>query len=837
MGNGIAQTHTQYLQSEGGMTGWATRLRSRRLVRGLACWLAFQTALAAPLASAAGLVASSARATAAPGTPDATGVGNVPAPSAAVPFDPNAIVQPALAAPTPALAASSVKALGIKTPTTAEPGTLVPGGRRQTLTFADFGALDPLQLRGTEGQNGIAFSVRNDEVVTGAILHLIYSYSPALLPAISQLKVLVNGEVAATLPVPHEQAGMLVARDISIDPRFITEFNHLNVQLIGHYTQQCEDPANSSLWATVSNASSLDLTYASLTSKPDLAALPQPFFDRRDVRRLELPFVFPAKPGAETLEAAGIVASWFGALAGYRGALFPAQVDEAPLSGNAVIFATADQRPAGVTIPAISGPTIAVVDREAPARGKLLLVLGRNEAELKTAAKALGVGQSVLSGDSATITQLNELGPRVPYDAPNWLPTNRPVRFGELAEARDLTVSGYDADAVRVNLRVPPDLFMWHTKGAPIDLRYRYTVRPTPDRSSLNVSINDGFVQSLPIPAKPASMFDLGRYFSTILPDKSADARHTVYIPPLLLTPRAQLRLHFYYDIPNTGECHGRLLENVVGSIDPNSTIDLSSFPHYMALPDLAAFANSGFPFTRMADLSETAVILPNDADSSDYSLYLLEMGRMGASTGYPATGVTVATADQVDQFADKDLLIFGGPGRQPLLQRWAKSMPFSSDGDTRTFELSDIVFRLEDWWHGERGVERAPARADLSLVSSNGAALLTGFESPLQKERSAVAFVSAAGQSDADLSSALLDADVLPQIQGAMAVIHGRSVTITSNGNAYFIGHLSPQEYMRWALSSHPLLLLLGGIFAALIIAALFYRALRSIAARRLRD
>jgi hypothetical protein len=531
------------------------------------------------------------------------------------------------------------------------------------------------------------------------------------------------------------------------------------------------------------------------------------------------------------------VASWFGALAGYRGALFPAQVDEAPLSGNAVIFATTDQRPAGVTIPAISGPTIAVVDRESPARGKLLLVLGRNEAELKTAAKALGVGQSVLSGESATITQLNELGPRAPYDAPNWLPTNRPVRFGELAEARDLTVSGYDADAVRVNLRVPPDLFMWHTKGAPIDLRYRYTVRPTPDRSSLNISINDGFVQSLPIPAKPASMFDLGRYFSTILPDKSADARRTIFIPPLLLTPRAQLRLHFFYDIPNTGECHGRLLENVVGSIDPNSTIDLSSFPHYMALPDLAAFANSGFPFTRMADLSETAVILPNDADSSDYSLYLLEMGRMGASTGYPATGVTVATADQVDQFANKDLLIFGAPGRQPLLQRWAKSMPFSSDGDSRTFELSDIVFKLEDWWHGERGVERAPARADLSLVSSNGAALLTGFESPLQKERSAVAFVSAAGQSDADLSSALLDADVLPQIQGAMAVIHGRSVTITSNGTAYYIGHLSPQEYMRWALSSHPLLLLLGGIFAALIIAALVYRALRSIAARRLRD
>ncbi len=210
----------------------------------------------------------------------------------------------------------------------------MPGGRRQTLSFADLGALDPLQLRGTDGQNGVPFSVRGDEVVTAAVLHLIYSYSPALLPSISQLKVMINGEVAATLPVPRDQAGMLVARDVSIDPRFITEFNHLNVQLIGHYTQQCEDPSSSSLWATVSNASSLDLTYASLASKPDLAALPQPFFDRRDVRRLELPFVFAQKPSAQTLEAAGAVASWFGSLAGYRGAVFPAQIDNAPLVGQ-----------------------------------------------------------------------------------------------------------------------------------------------------------------------------------------------------------------------------------------------------------------------------------------------------------------------------------------------------------------------------------------------------------------------------------------------------------------------------------------------------------------------
>lgn len=823
---------------------------ARALMRSLAGWMALQTALAVPLASRAGAAnaASAKEASAASVQIAPTAPSGVPLPGPAAPYNKLTIEQPPLAVAVPAFgqaasgavgasAAPAVKTLASKTPTTAEPGTLVPGGRRQTLTFADLGALDPLQLRGTDGQNGVPFSVRGDEVVTGAVLHLIYSYSPSLLPAISQLKVLVNGEVAATLPVPRDQAGILVARDVSIDPRFITEFNHLNVQLIGHYTQQCEDPSNSTLWATVSNASSLDLTYATLESKPDLASLPAPFFDRRDVRRLELPFVFAQKPTPATLEAAGTVASWLGSLAGYRGAVFPAQVDNVPLSGNAVVFATPDQHPAGVQIPEISGPTIAVRDREGGARGRLLLVMGRNDAELKTAAKALGIGQNSFSGQSVTITQLNDFAPRKPYDAPNWLPTDRPVRFGELAEARDLTVNGYNADAVRVNLRVPPDLFMWQTKGVPIDLGYRYTVRPALDRSTLNINVNDGFVQSLRIPAVATSTFDLGRYFNRVLPDKTAAARHQIYVPPLLLTPRSQLRLHFYYDYPKTGECQGRILDNVVGAIDPNSTIDLSGFPHYMALPDLAAFANGGFPFTRMADLSQTAVIMPDDPSSADYSLFLLEMGRMGASTGYPTTGVTVAQANQVDNLADKDLLILGSPGRQPLLQRWSKNMPFSGDADSRNFELSDVAFKVVDWWHGERGVERLPARADLTLVSSNGDALITGFKSPLHSERSAVALISAAGQSDADLSAALLDNDILPEIQGAMAVIHGRDVTVTSNGQAYYVGRLSPFEYMRWALSSHPLLLVLSGLLAAIIIAALFYRALRAVAARRLRD
>jgi cellulose synthase operon protein B len=723
-------------------------------------------------------------------------------------------------------------------PTTQDDSDLTPDGRRATLSFRDLGALNPLQLRGVTGENGVPFAVRADEVVTGATLHLIYSYSPALLPDLSHLKVIVNGETAATLPLPSTQAGMLLQRDVPIEPRLLTEFNHVNVELIGHYSKQCEDPANSALWATVSNESALQLTFATLPTRADLSLLPLPFFDRRDVRRLELPIVLPDQPDAGVLEAAGIVSSYFGALAGYRGALFPALVDRLPPTGNAIVFATANAGPRGVVMPPITGPTLAVVDRPAGARGKLLFVLGRDEAELKTAATVLGIGQPSLSGPSAVVAETGEKRPREPYDAPNWVPSDRLVRFGELVPERDLSVSGYGADAVRVPVRIAPDLFGWHSPGVPLDLHYRYTPRPRADKSSLNVSVNDAFVQAIRIPAQSAVVSGLSRWFSRFLPDPSTTARRTVFVPAHLLASQAQLRFHFYYEIAKTGDCAGTFVDNVQGAIDPASTIDLSSYPHYMALPDLAAFSTSGFPFTRLADLSESAVVLPEHPTLTDYSMYFALMGRMGESTGYPVSGVTLAAAADVERVADKDLIVLGAPDNQPLYRSWAKSMPYSYANGVSTYPVSDIALKLVDWWRGASSrVARPLPRGELSVTNDSSGAFMMGFESPLRAGRSVVALVASDADRAGDIERALMDPDLVSQIQGGFDTVRGVTITPISNGNTYYVGRLPPAQYLRWILYEHPWLLVIFGALAALLIAVLMYRGLRRIAARRLEE
>ena len=62
-------------------------------------------------------------------------------------------------------------------------------------SFKQLGAVYPFNLRGIDSRDGVGFDIRADEIVSAAKVTLNYTYSPALLPELSQLNVLVNDEV------------------------------------------------------------------------------------------------------------------------------------------------------------------------------------------------------------------------------------------------------------------------------------------------------------------------------------------------------------------------------------------------------------------------------------------------------------------------------------------------------------------------------------------------------------------------------------------------------------------------------------------------------------------
>jgi hypothetical protein len=707
--------------------------------------------------------------------------------------------------------------------------------RNYSFTFKQLGVLEPFQLRGVDPIYSVPFSIPADEVVTAVKLKLDFTYSPSLLTNLSHLKIVLNGEVAQTIPLPKEKAGEALVREVAIDPRLVTDFNRLSLQFIGHYTMDCEDPFHSSLWLNVSNLSSIQFTVTPLSVVNDLALLPVPFFDRRDGRRLERPFVFGARPSPATLEAAGIVASWFGDLASYRGAWFPAHLNKLP-TDNVVVFATSDDRPQGlVDIPVINGPTISVAPHPADVRYKVLYVLGRDAAELRTAATSLGLGRSTLAGQTVSGAKLDGLKKRDPYDAPRWLPSDRPVKFGELATLEDLNVRGLVPDLVRVNLTAPPDLFGWRSKGVPLELKYRYTPRPRADKSNLNVLVNQKYVTSYPLLAYPGAEAPdaaVAKLISRLNPEELLPGKEKFHLPMAQLRARSQLQFHFSFDYPKEGACRDVVLDNVRAAIDPDSEIDISSFPHYLKMPDMSAFANTGFPFTRMADLSETAVVLPDSYNAGDIGTYLTLMGRMGESTGLPVYGITVVPSADVQRVADKDLLVIGGTTNQPLLKDWAKSMPFSVDGTFRSFSLSDLRQKFMPWYDVPRG-EFLPV-AQLTAETLARDAVLFGFQSPLKRGRSVVAFTSDRTGGQADMLNALMDADVVSKIQGGLAIIRGKDVDAMETASSYYVGRLPLGMAVRWALSNNTWVAALMVIGLAVLLAGVFYTMLRRRASVR---
>ena len=95
-------------------------------------------------------------------------------------------------------------------------------------------------------------------------------------------------------------------------------------------------------------------------------------------------------------------------------------------------------------------------------------------------------------------------------------------------------------------------------------------------------------------------------------------------------------------------------------AIDENSLIDFSGFRHYLAMPNLYAFSGSAFPFSRMADLSETVVVLPKAANPKQARLVLEVMSKMGAQIGFPAVNVRVMDDWAEASKLDADLLLIG---------------------------------------------------------------------------------------------------------------------------------------------------------------------------------
>lgn len=713
------------------------------------------------------------------------------------------------------------------------PAAVGSSANERTITFAQLGQSNGLRLRGTEGSADVNFGVRLDQTVASALLRLRYAYSPALLPDLSQLKIYLNEDLIATLPLNKADGGRNLVREIPLDPRMLSGFNRVRLVLIGHYTMECEDPTHSSLWADISPQSEIVTSTQPLALRNDLATLPTPFFDRHDNRDQAIPFVFGAQPSLAVVHAAGVVATWAGAIGDYRRTRFPVSVNSLP-SRHAIVFATNDTRPAALNLPTVDAPTLRMMSNPNDPSHKLLVLQGRDAKDLETAALALVSGRAALSGESARIASLEPLPPRPAYDAPRWVRTDRPVKLGELVDnPADLQVNGYTPWPIRVQLNLPADLLTWQNTGVPLDLKYRYTPPIKPDDSSLSVVINDQFVRAYRLRASGAST-DKSHMLVELLSDGTMADRREVRIPAFQVAARNSLSFQFAMEPHKEGLCSQTITNAARSAIDADSTIDFSGLPHYAEMPNLSFFVGSGFPFTKYADLSQTAIVTSKAPDVSELETVFSTLGQFGRSTGVYADRFEVLDTSQTDRFKDRDLLIVGGKDAGDLLAKWGKGLPLLIDQSRRVMTSQPQGYRGDGATGSALAASRVgPARMDAR--SDGPLAALVGFESPVSASRSVVAINATSNPTLLSVVNAIDDSTQRSEIHGDLAVFNGSRTESFRLGQTYFVGDVSWWTRIRYHLSSHPVLVGLVALLAAFAIALKCFGWLQRRAARRL--
>jgi cellulose synthase (UDP-forming) len=676
-----------------------------------------------------------------------------------------------------------------------------PGTFHGTFTLADIGLPQTIKLTGVDSSHSIYFALPQTQVVEQTSLRLNYHFSPALIAQLSHLKVSINGTLFATVPVQPANGQVI----LSLPAEMLARNNVLTFEFIGHYTLTCEDPGNTALWALVDASSTLDLSGKLLPLQDDLKLLPLPFFDSAVQTPPVLPFVFLSEPSMQALQAAGVVASWFGIQANSRPIKFPVMIGSIP-SGNAVVISeSTSQLPASMNEAGTGGPTITIRTNPNDPYGKILIVSGDDAEQLLLAAQALAAQQSVLQGGSIHISSFKLPAARLPDDAPRWLPTDRIVPFWNYT-TQD-TLQGDGTVPIPVYVRVPPDLYFGDRADISLKLRYAYNSIPLANQSSLKLLSNGAFIGNLPL-----------------IPGTNVkeQAEQEIAVPVVDLRPFSQSFLFdFFFQIAKQGNCKDTTPTNLYGAILRDSYLDIQNLPHWATMPNLELFSNAGFPFTRLADLADTKVVVPASPSSEELSLFLDLMGHFGAQTGYPALRVAVVGPDGLLSHDDRDYLVLGTVQDQPAIGKLNGSMPVTVDVSGIRVKDTEGFFTSfpNAWWK-----IRPDRKEDGTLQAIGGSpdSIIQGIENPWAPGRSIVVIALRDQATATQFGDAFLRWSQSSDISNSVSVLRGNNFSSYPLGNdIYHVGSISWLVAMRLWFMQYPLVVVLLIVVISLLMAS----------------
>lgn len=592
-----------------------------------------------------------------------------------------------------------------------------------------------IQLKGTEAQSNLYFPRPRDWEIRGATALIRFQHSPALLPERSTLTLRLNGTNLTSVPLDAKNTKQGELK-VEIPPDLLVDNNNLTLIVQQHYTLDCEDPFDESLWTEILPASQVTFNYRPQPIQLDFNRFPRPFLDDLSLLPATLTYLMPpqtagsdAKQNGSWLSAMARFQAQMGRTAEYRPLKTSVVEDLEDAKGPTVIVGTPETQPVlsqldlpfplqdgkfvdgkGKTLPDDVG-VLALSATEGSPKLPVLVISGNGVAGVERAAQFLvqAKDSEIGTGRGILVNRVNQPASPDRRDWPRYLPPVQQFSLKDL-DFKDTTVRGAFAGFIEFDFRaLPDDVFL--PERATMTLNYSYSAQVDPNLSAVEVVVDGTAIGSFPLD-KTQGDTNVRRRFE--------------FPAGTVIKPDSRMQVVFRLFPKQLDACRRTAQDQLWATLHPATQFNLPR-DSSAKLPDLSLL-RYGYPFAGPQDLSRTALVLPDRPSAAETQTLLAVTERLGRLSQAEAVKLSVYTASNLpgDVRSGEHLIAIGRQGRFPLpevlkirsgLGLLPEFLRFRRDSEAQTVpDQQGVLTEVISPWNPERVVLGLSGQTDAEL-------------------------------------------------------------------------------------------------------------------------
>ena len=593
-----------------------------------------------------------------------------------------------------------------------------------------------MRLRGVYSEGRLAFTRPRGWDIGDVKAEIHFQHSPALYANRSNLTVLINDRAVGSIPLNRKQSqvGRVL---LNIPPKLLQEYNELKIVAQQNNTEGCSNPGDPTLWTEILPDSKLIFSYNPKEIPLNFSNYPYPFFDNLNLDTNRIVYLKPQSTSQSWLEGAARLQASLGRQAEFRPIETDLISDISDVSANQrlVIIGTPAEQPAladldlprkitgsqilnadGTAIPEDTGVLILTTTK----KGKVpvLVATGNGAVGVAKAARLLAQpsSQKIGTGQVVLVNKLEEADTPGKREWPSYLPQSNNFQLSEIKTQfngdafRDVSVRGSAAPPVEIDFRaLPDDRFV---RGSSMNLVYSYSPQMNPRTSAVEVLLDGVFIGGARLDS-----------------DEGAIRKNLkVDLPAKLVKPDSKLQVFFRMNPKepfDKANCISPPDQQLSGTVHSDTNFDLKR-ENSVQLPNLQLM-QYGFPFAAPQDLSETAIVLPQEPSSTDVLTMLAFSERLGRLSRADAVKLDVYTSSTLPpEVRNKEHLVAIGTRDNFPLPDVFKSPGFNLGRSfgrgsaqasvTVPQDRQGMIKQILSPWNGDRVVLALTAQTDTGL-------------------------------------------------------------------------------------------------------------------------